>query len=116
MSKEVTIYHNPRCSNSRGALAILRDRGIEPRVIEYLKTPLGTDDLRRLADLLALAAHDVLRTKESEYGDLNLSPSTPDQDIFDAIATHPILLQRPIVVCGDKAVIARPPEMLTEII
>lgn len=116
MPHEVTLYHNPQCSNSRGALALLREKGIEPHIIEYLKTPPNAEDLRNLLNLLEIPAHDLLRSKETEYKTLSLSPSSSDDEIVQAIAVHPVLLQRPIVVHGEKAIIARPPEKVNDIV
>ena len=101
------IYHNPRCSKSRQALGILRENGEEPEVAEYLKAPLGQAELAGLLKKLGVPAHDLLRTQEDEYDELGLSPDTPAEDILTAIVSHPILLERPIVVKGRRAVIAR---------
>ena len=94
------IYHNPRCSKSRQALGILRENAEDPDVVEYLKAPLGQAELGGLLKKLGSPAHDLLRTKEDEYDELGLSPNTPEEDILTAIAAHPILLERPIVVKG----------------
>ena len=112
----MTIYHNPRCSKSRHALQILRDNGVEPEVVEYLKTPLDAAVLRGLIDKLNIPAHDVLRTKEDEYTDAGLSPQSSNTQVIKAIEAHPILLERPIIVKGKKAVIGRPPEKVTQLL
>ncbi len=110
MSK-YTIYHNPRCSKSRQTLALLREKDIEPQVIEYLKTAPNAHDLKAISKKLGLSAADMARTNEAVFSELGLAdPSTSETQIFDAIAANPILLERPIVVLGDKAVIGRPPE------
>jgi len=107
------IYHNPRCSKSRQALEILRQHGEKPTVIEYLKTPLDVETLRSFG----LPARDIIRDNEDEYGALNLTdPAKTDAEIFAAIAQHPILLQRPIVIIGTRAVVARPPERLNQLL
>ena len=106
------IYHNPRCSKSRQAIRLLRENAQELEVVEYLKAPLGQGELAGLLEKLNVSAHDLLRTKEDEYNELGLSPDTPEEDILTAIAAHPILLERPIVVKGRRAVIARPPELV----
>ena len=110
------IYHNPRCSKSRQALGILRENAEEPEVVEYLNAPRGQAELAGLLKKLNVPAHDLLRTGEDEYAELGLSPDTPEEDILTAIAAHPILLERPIVVKGRRAVIARPPELAEELL
>ena len=110
------IYHNPRCSKSRQALGILRENAEEPEIVEYLNGPLGQAELAGLLKKLNVPAHDLLRTGEDEYAELGLSPDTPEEDILTAIAAHPILIERPIVVKGRWAVIARPPELAEELL
>jgi len=106
-----TIYHNPRCSKSRQTLALLEEHGVSPQVIEYLKTPPSQDELKELQQKLNLPIADMLRTKEKEFSQAGLNaPGVSDDIIRKAVAEHPILLERPIVTCGDKAVIGRPPE------
>ena len=104
------IYHNPRCSKSRQSLALLRENGVEPEVIEYLKTPLDNNALRDLLKKLGLAAHEILRTKEDAYAACGLSPESTEAEILAAIVANPILFERPIIVKGKRAVIGRPPE------
>ena len=110
------IYHNPRCSKSRQSLALLRENGVEPEVIEYLKTPPDADALRDLLRKLGLAAHEILRTKEDVYTACDLSSETSEAEILSAIVAHPILLERPIIVKGNRAVIGRPPENVRELL
>ena len=114
---DVTIYHNPNCSKSRETLGLLRERGIEPTVVEYLKSPPDEGTLDRLLHLLEIGAADLLRTKEEEYSDLGLADKLDDrQALIAAMATHPILIERPIVVAGDRARLGRPPRQVLEII
>ncbi len=114
---EVTIYHNPGCSKSRQTLALLAENGIKPRVVHYLDTPPSPGELRDLLQLLELDARSLLRTKEAPYADLDLEDATlSEDDILQAISTNPILLERPIVVCADRAVIGRPPENVLELL
>lgn len=113
---EWTIYHNPRCSKSRSALELLRNSGITPRIVEYLQTPPDAKTVKDLATKLGLRPRDLLRDNEDEYAKCKLDdPSLPDESVFAAIGKHPILLQRPIVVRGAHAVIARPPEKVREL-
>lgn len=114
---DVTIYHNPRCSKSRETLALLEDRGVHPRVVKYLDTPLDVAGLRALLALLKLTPRELLRTTEDAYRNLDLAnPSRSDDELLAAIAKHPELMQRPVVVAGDHARIGRPPEVVLEII
>jgi arsenate reductase len=108
---DTRLYHNPRCSKSRGALELLHERGIEPRVIAYLETPPTADEIRELLRKLALPARALLRTGEDEYAALGLSdPARTDDEMIAAMVAHPRLIERPIFVRGDRAVIGRPPE------
>jgi len=112
----VTIYHNPNCSNSRKALEIIRARGIEPTVVEYLKTPLTPQKLRHLIkENLHVPVRDVMRTKEAAYDEMNLD-GADDDTLFAAIAAHPILLNRPIVVTDKGARLCRPGETVEELL
>ena len=113
----ITIYHNPRCSKSRQTMALLTERGIEPEVIEYLKGSLTVDTLSKVLKKLGLGPRDVMRKGEAPYKELNLKDdSKTDQELIQAIIDHPILLERPIVISGGKAVIGRPPENVLSII
>lgn len=113
----VTIYHNPRCSKSRQTLALLEQRGLRPKIIEYLETPPTEADLKRLIRLLGVQPRDLLRTKEAEYRLAKLDRAdASDADILRAIVKYPRLLERPIVVSGQKAAIGRPPENVLKIL
>ncbi len=112
--REVTIYHNPRCTKSRQTLALLRDQGIEPNVVEYLKTPPNEQTLGKLVKLLGIEPHELIRKKEYRALDL---PQTDDPDeIIARMATHPQIIERPIVLTGKKACLGRPPENVLEIL
>ncbi|MGD8976096.1 MAG: arsenate reductase (glutaredoxin) [Gammaproteobacteria bacterium] len=114
---KVSIYHNPRCSKSRQTLELLRGRGIEPEVIEYLQTPPDAAALRKILALLGMDPRQLLRTGEPEYRELGLDRDDVREDrIIEAMVSHPRLIQRPIVVAGDAARIGRPPERVLEII
>lgn len=107
---KVTIYHNPRCSKSRETLALLRARGLEPEIVDYLKTPLDEAQVKALVRKLGLAPHALLRPKESAYAEHGLSEESSLDDVARAIAEAPILMERPVVVVGKRAALGRPPE------
>lgn len=116
MDPSVTVWHNPRCSKSRGALELLTEHGVEADVVRYLDTAptraqledvlrrLGTDDPRA-----------IVRTGEAEYRELGLADADRDT-LLDALAAHPVLIERPIVVLGERAVVARPPERVLDLL
>lgn len=109
----VTLYHNPRCSKSREALALLQAKGITPDVVLYLETPPDSGTLASLLRKLGIPARALLRTKEAEYGELGLDDmSLTDAALIDAMAKHPRLIERPIAVTGERAIIGRPPEAI----
>ena len=113
----VTIYHNPRCGKSRETLKLLEGRGIRPTVVEYLKTPPSQAELKRILKLLGIPARRLLRTKEKEYTTAGLEkPTLSEAAIIAAMVKHPILIQRPIVVAGNKAALGRPPEAVLKIL
>ncbi|HEX7048315.1 MAG TPA: arsenate reductase (glutaredoxin) [Gammaproteobacteria bacterium] len=113
----VTIYHNPRCSKSRETLDLLEARGFESRVVKYLETPPDAATLETLLAQLGLAARDLLRTSEPAYKELGLADaSLSDAELIKAMAAHPELIQRPIVVANGKARLGRPPESVLEIL
>lgn len=114
--RKLVLYHNPRCTKSREALALLKARGIEPEVIEYLKTPPSADEVKGLLKALGGKPSALLRTKEEPYAKLHLSASSTADEVARAIAAHPILLERPVLVAGGKAVIGRPPERVLELL
>ena len=107
---EWTIYYNPKCGTCRKTLDLLKSRKIEPRIVEYLKTPPTAADIEAIIDAVGGDAHRIVREKEDEYAAHKLSPSSPRSAIVKAIVADPILLQRPIVLSGKRGVVARPPE------
>ncbi|EJL98418.1 MULTISPECIES: arsenate reductase (glutaredoxin) [unclassified Pseudomonas] len=114
---DLTLYHNPRCSKSRGALELLEARGLTPNVVRYLETPLNAAQIKALLGKLGISAHQLLRTGEDEYKMLQLADeSLSEAQLIDAIAQHPKLMERPILEVGDKAVIGRPPENVLELL
>ncbi len=111
------IYHNPRCSTSRNALAMMREKGLEPEIIEYLKTPLSRSELNALIAATGLTVREAMRSKEAIYSELNLAnPDLSDEDLLAAIEAHPILLNRPIVVTEKGTRLVRPLEVVQEIL
>ncbi len=113
----ITIYHNPRCSKSRQTLALIRDHGVEPEIVRYLERPPSPDELKRIIDRLGVPVREIMRSAESEYRELGLADeSLDDQALIEAICAHPKLLQRPIVVHGERARIGRPPESVRDIL
>lgn len=114
---DLTLYHNPRCSKSRSTLQLLEDRGVQPTLVRYLETPPNAEQLRDLLRKLGISARQLLRTGEDEYRELNLANNAlSDADLIDAMAAHPRLIERPILVAGDRAVIGRPPENVLELL
>jgi arsenate reductase len=113
----ITILHNPRCSKSRQTLNLLEDRGVQPEIVKYLDTPPSFDELKVIIEKLGINPRDLLRKGEEEYKTLELkNPSLDDDDIIQAMVTHPKLIERPIVIQGNQARIGRPPESVLEII
>lgn len=114
---DVTIYHNPACSTSRNVLGLIRDAGIEPQVVEYLKTPPSRAQLENLLARGGMTVRDILRKKAPPYAELALdNPALSDDEIFAAIAQHPVLIERPIVVSPEGVRLCRPSEKVLEIL
>lgn len=111
----ITLYHNPRCSKSRQTLALLEEKGCDVKIVNYLEHPLSVEQLEEVIGKLQLSARDIVRTGEDEYQSMELA-GKPDEELIAAIASTPILMQRPIVVAGDQARIGRPPESVLEIL
>jgi arsenate reductase len=113
----VTIYHNPRCSKSRQTLQLLQARGIKPKIVEYLKEPPSPAELRAILERLGMKAHDLLRQSEARYAELGLKErALSDDALIELMVDNPILIERPIVVSGNKAAVGRPPEKVLEIL
>ena len=112
---DVTIYHNPKCSTSRNALALLREHGIEPTVIEYLRTPPSRDELKRIAAATGEPLRALLRSKQPEYLEQGLdNAALSDEQLLDAMLATPVLINRPIVVGPKGARLGRPIERVLE--
>ena len=114
---DLTLYHNPRCSKSRSALQLLEERGLTPHIVRYLETPLDAEQLRELLSQLDISARQLLCSSEDEYKALGLHDTQlSEAQLIAAMVSHPKLIERPILVAGDKAVIGRPPEKILEIL
>lgn len=117
MDANVTIYHNPRCSKSRQTLQLLREQGIEPEIIEYLKTPPDEATLGHILEQLGISAHELTRTGESLYKELGLDKNPPnDAQMLRLLVENPKLIERPIVVTSQAAAIGRPPENVLKLL
>ena len=113
----VTIYHNPRCSKSRQTLALIEEKGVVPTIIEYLKEGPDAATLTSVLAKLGKSPRDILRKGEQEFKDLNLADaSKTDEELIGAMVANPILIERPIVIAGDKAALGRPPEQVLDIL
>lgn len=113
----VTIYHNPNCGSSRKALALIRNSGVEPRVVEYLQAPPTREELQGLLAGMGLTVRQLLREKEAAYAELDLgNPKWSDEELLDVIEKHPILMNRPVVATPLGVRLCRPPETVLEIL
>ena len=110
MKSAITIYHNPRCGKSRSALALLEEKGLQPHIIEYLKTPPAKEELRAILRKLGMKPEQIVRKGEDVYKQKFAGKALTDEQWLDALVKNPILIERPIVVKGDSAVIGRRPE------
>ena len=110
-----TIYHNPRCSKSRQTLDLLRERGIEPEIIEYLVTPPSAEELKNILGLLGKSPRDIMRKKETKEAGLD-DPALDDEALIAGMAANPKVIERPIVLNGGKAALGRPPESVIDIL
>ena len=114
---DITIYHNPRCGTSRNTLAMIRNTGAEPNVIEYLKNPPTRETLVALIAAAGLGVRGIVRAKEAVFTELGLDdPAKTDEELIDAMMAHPILINRPIVVTPLGTRLCRPPEVVLEIL
>jgi arsenate reductase len=112
----IRVYHNPRCSKSRSACALIAENGIAAEVVEYLKTPPSREELRALLKKLGMKPAELVRQGEEEFKAHYAGRTLSDEEWLDAMVAHPILIERPIVVFGDRAVVARPPEKVLELL
>lgn len=117
MSTPTIIWHNPRCSKSREALKLIRDQGIEPEVVEYLKTPPSADEIKAVLAMTSLGPRELMRKKEAPYKERDLGDaSLSDDALVAAMHDAPILIERPVVIRGKKAALGRPPEAVLEVL
>ncbi len=110
------IYHNPRCSKSRATLQLLEERGVEPEIVEYLKTPPDAARLKALLAKLGMTAHELIRKNEKEWKESGLDASSSEDDLIALMTRYPILIERPIVEVADRARVGRPPESVLELV
>lgn len=114
---DLTLYHNPRCSKSRAALQLLQERGLTPEILLYLDTPPTAEQLNEVLGKLEISARDLLRTGEDAYKTLNLAAQDlSEAELVAAMVAHPKLIERPILIAGNRAVVGRPPERVLEIL
>jgi arsenate reductase len=113
---DITIWHNPRCSKSRISLALLTEQGVEPTEVRYLETPPSRAEIERVLELLAIPPIALMRRGEAAFKELQLSTDSTDEQLLEAMASHPILIERPVVFRDNKAVIGRPPENVLELL
>jgi len=114
---DIVIYHNPACGTSRNTLGLIRNCGVEPQIIEYLKTPPSREELVKLIDRMGISARDLLRKKGTPYDELKLDdPALTDEQLIDAVMAHPILINRPIVVTPNGVKLCRPSEAVLDIL
>ena len=115
--KSVRIYHNPRCSKSRQTLALLESGGVEPEIVEYLKQAPEFDELDNILKMLGIEPRELMRRHEKPYQDNNLDDAALSrEDLINAMIANPVLIERPIVIEGGRAIIGRPPEKVLELI
>lgn len=116
MDDKLIIWHNPRCSKSRQTLQLLREHGFQPVQVDYQKSPPSVDEISSVIKKLAINARQLLRKGEAIYKQLNLAEEDNDARLIEAMSKHPVLIERPIVINGDKAAIGRPPEAVLSIV
>jgi len=114
--QNVKIWHNPRCSKSRSAVALLEEKGVEAEIVKYLETPPTKEELREMLKMLGISARELMRTKEDVYKALNLKEENDEDKLIDAMVSNPKLIERPIVIKDGKAAIGRPVENIIELL
>ena len=114
--QNVKIWHNPKCSKSRNAAALLEEKGIDAEVVRYLDTPPSREEIVEVLKMLGISARELMRTKEAIYKELDLKNETDEEKLIDAMAANPKLIERPIVIKNGKAAIGRPIEKIVELL
>jgi len=114
--EKITIWHNPKCSKSREAMKILEENEVEKEVVEYLKTIPTEDEIKNILKLLSLDARKLMRTKENVYKELNLADENDEIKLIEAMAKNPILIERPVIIRKNKAIIGRPTSCIVDFI
>lgn len=114
--KNITIWHNPKCSKSREALAILEENGCESEVVKYLESKPGKKEIKELLSMLKLSARELMRVKEELYKELNLKEEMDEEKLIEAMASHPKLIERPVIIKNGKAIIGRPTSLIVDFI
>ncbi len=112
----VTIWHNPRCSKSRNAVALLDERGVEAEIVKYLETPPSKEEIKEVLKMLGISARELMRTKEALYKELGLKEVEDEEQLIDAMVANPKLIERPVVIKDGKAAIGRPLENIEKIL
>ena len=116
MNERIVVWHNPRCSKSRNGIKYLDEKGVEYEIRRYLDEPPTVDELKTVLKKLGMSPRELMRTKEAIYRELGLKEVTEDEKLIEAMAEHPRLIERPIVIRGEKAVVARPENRIDEIL
>lgn len=114
--EKITIWHNPRCGKSRESFRFLEEKGIDAEVVKYLDTPPLVEELKEVLKMLGTAPRELMRTKEAIYKELNLKEEKDDEKLIEAMVAHPKLIERPIIIKGNKAVVGRPLENVVELL
>lgn len=112
--QEITIWHNPKCSKSREAMEIVQDNKYEAKVVKYLEAAPDKNQIKTVLKMLGITPRELMRTKEDIYKELNLNDETDDEALIEAMAKHPKLIERPIIIKGERAIIGRPVEKIAE--
>jgi len=117
MTEEIRIFYNPKCSKCRLTMDILNEKGVETTIVEYLETPPDSTELSEVLDLLGIEPRDLMRKHEAPYKENNLdNPDLTREQLIEAMIENPILIERPVVIKGNKAIIGRPPEKVLDIL